>query len=61
MLTLLNANRAIFAPTELLCKWVPTGDAHCPLVCVWIKARTKQALAVMAQSANSTLEDAQCA
>lgn len=30
-------------PVRLYCTWVPTGDAHRPLACVWQGAKTRQA------------------
>lgn len=61
MLNLLNTNRNAFAPTKLLRKWVATGDARCPLVCVWHRDRGPAKPASISRAADSTSEYALCA
>lgn len=49
----LNSNRNTFAPTKLLRTWVPTGDTHCPLVCIWTKDRPEATPAAKAQASDN--------
>lgn len=69
----LTVSRKTSVPTLLLRNWIATGDARCPLICVWSNSRTAATRTTatrtaatppaqsQSQSADSTLEYAQCA
>lgn len=59
----LTVSRKTSVPTLLLRNWIATGDARCPLICVWSNSRTAATPPAQSQSqsADSTLEYAQCA
>ena len=64
----LTVSRKTSVPTLLLRNWIATGDARCPLICVWSNSRTAATRTAatpppqsQSQSADSTLEYAQCA
>ncbi len=61
----LTVSRKTSVPTTLLRNWIATGDARCPLVCVWSNSQTAAnqvaAAPAIVPSPDATSEYAQCA